>query len=339
VIKINNRLLTTLTTTAIALLLTSAAHAENLAQRADISTFIDSMVDKHQFQRQQLARLFNQATVYEKIIMAITRPAEAKPWYQYRPIFVTDKRIRGGVEFWDKNKALLEQAEQTFGVPAEIITAIIGVETFYGQHKGGYRVIDSLITLGFEYPKRGAFFRSELEQFLLMTREEDMDPLSVMGSYAGAMGQPQFISSSFRSYAIDFDKDGKRDLWHNTADVIGSVANYFKRHGWVAGEPIVSPAKVSGKQIKSLVEKGIKPHSSVQALQQQGVKPGQRLPQDNQAALIELEQKNGFEYWLGMNNFYVITRYNHSPLYAMAVYQLGQEILKLHTQQAQQAKS
>jgi len=321
----------------IALLFISTAlpvHAENLAERTDISQFIDAMVDKHQFQRQELNQLFSQARFHEKIIKSITRPAESKAWHQYRPIFLTGKRIRRGVEFWNKHQTLLEQAEQDFGVPAEIITAIIGVETFYGRHKGGYRVLDSLVTLGFDYPKRGQFFRSELEQFLLMTREENMDPLTVMGSYAGAMGQPQFISSSFRSYAIDFDKDGKRDLWHNTADVIGSVANYFKRHGWSAGEVIVSPARVSGNHIKALVDKGIKPHSRIQTLQQQGVKPGKQLPQENKAALIKLEQKNGSEYWLGMNNFYVITRYNHSPLYAMAVYQLSQEILQLRTKQA-----
>ena len=319
--------------------LPSQVHAENLANRADIRQFIDTMVDKHQFQQKNLTQLFSQARFHEKIIESITRPAESKAWHQYRPIFVTKKRIHRGVEFWDKNQVLLEQAERTFGVPAEIITAIIGVETFYGRHKGSYRVLDSLVTLGFDYPKRGKFFRSELEHFLLMTREEKMDPLSVMGSYAGAMGQPQFISSSFRSYAIDFDKDGKRDLWHNTADVIGSVANYFKRHGWSRGDAIVSPAKVSGSQIKTLLDKGIKPHSRIQTLQQQGVQPSQPLPRDNKAALIKLEQKNSTEYWVGMNNFYVITRYNHSPLYAMAVYQLSQEILQLRNKKAIQHDS
>ena len=325
----------------LAMLVTPAfsAAAEDLARRDDVSQFINSMVKKHQFQRQELTDLFSQARVHQKIIDAITRPAESKPWYQYRPIFLGDKRIQNGVEFWNKNQALLERAEQTFGVPAEIITAIVGVETFYGNHKGGYRVLDSLVTLGFDYPKRGSFFRSELEQFLLMTREENMEPLSVMGSYAGAMGQPQFIASSFRSYAIDFDKDGKRDLWQNTADVIGSVANYFKRHGWVRGEPIVSPATVSGKHIRELVDKGIKPHTSIQSLQRQGVQPDNTLPKKAKGALIELEQKDGNEYWIGLNNFYVITRYNHSPLYAMAVYQLGQEIRKLRTDQARRADS
>jgi len=325
----------------LAILLTSSIHAApaNLAQRADVGEFINSMVSKHQFHPEELKQLFSQTRFHQKIIDAITRPAESKPWHEYRPIFLTDKRIHRGVEFWNKNQALLEQAEQAYGVPPEIITAIIGVETFYGRHKGGYRVIDSLATLGFDYPKRGKFFRSELEQFLLMTREEKMDPLSVMGSYAGAMGQPQFISSSFRSYAIDFDKDGQRDLWHNTADVIGSVANYFKRHGWLRGEPVVSKARVNGSHIKTLVDKGIKPHSSIKQLQQQGVTPDTPLPQDSLAALIELEQKNSREYWLGMKNFYVITRYNHSPLYAMAVYQLGQEIRKQREEHNRRADS
>lgn len=313
--------------------------AEKLGQRADVTRFINGMVKKHQFQRQELVELFNKARIHQKIIDAITRPAESKPWYQYRPIFLGDKRIQGGVDFWNKNLAVLERAEHDFGVPAEIITAIIGVETFYGRNKGGYRVLDSLATLGFDYPKRSTFFRSELEEFLLMAREEKLDPLSVMGSYAGAMGQPQFIPSSFRSYAIDFDNDGKRDLWHNTADVIGSISNYFKRHGWSRGGPIASPATVNGTHIKALVNKGIKPHSSIQALQRQGVRSDDTLPLKTKAALVELEQKNGNEYWLGMNNFYVITRYNHSPLYAMAVYQLGQEIRKQRTDQARRADS
>jgi membrane-bound lytic murein transglycosylase B len=314
------------------LALSFAVQAEDLSRRADVGEFIDTMVSKHHFKKSELTRVFSRTRLRQKIIDAITRPAESKPWYQYRPIFVTDKRVRAGVEFWNTNQSLLEQAEKVYGVPAEIITAIIGVETYYGRQKGGYRVIDSLSTLAFDYPKRGAFFRSELEQFLLMTREEDMDPLSVKGSYAGAMGQPQFIASSFRAYAIDFDKDGKRDIWNNNADVIGSVAYYFKRHGWTPGGTIASRARIDTDDINGLVDKGIKPNSSIHQLQEQGVHPTTTLPPDTLAALIELEQKNGHEYWLGMNNFYVITRYNHSPLYAMAVYQLGQEIRHLRDQ-------
>jgi len=300
--------------------------AQDISQRKDVTTFIDEMVKKHDFDRNELKRLFSQTQLRQKIIDAITRPAESKPWYRYRPIFVTDKRIQGGIQFWNDNQALLEQAEQKYGVPAEIITAIIGVESFYGKHKGGYPVMDSLATLAFDYPKRSKFFRSELEQFLLMTREEKMEPTTVMGSYAGAMGQPQFIASSFRHYAVDFDNDGKRDLWHNTADVIGSVANYFKIHGWKQNAAITTPVTVSGNQVSALVDKGIKPHTSIKQLLKQGVNTQESLPIGEMAALIKLENKDSDSYWLGLDNFYVITRYNHSPLYAMAVYQLGQEI-------------
>jgi membrane-bound lytic murein transglycosylase B len=298
-----------------------------VAQRADVQAFINDMASKHGFDRQNLSRLFGQVELKQKIIDAITRPAESKPWFQYRPIFVTKTRIEEGVAFWNQHRAELERAEKEYGVPAEIIVAIIGVETRYGRHKGGYRVMDSLSTLAFEYPKRAKFFLSELEQYLLLAREEGLDPLSIKGSYAGAMGKAQFISSSYRNYAVDFDGDGKRDLWNNTADAIGSVANYFKRHRWQPGGKIASPALVGGNHIQVTVSKGYKPHSSVAELRKNGVTPRTRLDPEAQAALIELQNKNGREYWVGLNNFYVITRYNHSPLYAMAVYQLGQEIL------------
>jgi len=302
---------------------------KKISARADVKEFIDSMVKKHNFDRKSLNALMDQAHIKEKIISAISRPAEAKPWYKYRPIFVTQKRIKKGVEFWNKHRADLERAEKIYGVPPEIITAIIGVETYYGKHTGGYRVIDSLSTLAFGYPKRSKFFTSELEHFLLMAREEKMDPLTLMGSYAGAMGKPQFISSSFRSYAVDFDGDGKRDLWNNTTDAIGSVGNYFKRHGWKQGDSVVHKATITGNQYKALAEKGLKPHTSVKEFLKKGVSTAHDLQKNQKASLITLDQKNGQDYWLGLNNFYVITRYNHSPLYAMAVYQLGQKIQEL----------
>jgi membrane-bound lytic murein transglycosylase B len=300
---------------------------QDVAARADVQQFIDEMVKKHDFDAGKLSALFKHVELKQKIIDAITRPAESKPWFQYRPIFVTNTRINEGVAFWNKNKATLERAEKEYGVPPEIIVAIIGVETRYGKHKGGYRVIDSLSTLAFEYPKRGEFFRGELEHYLLLAREEGLDPLSVKGSYAGAMGKSQFISSSYRNFAVDFDGDGKRDLWNNTADAIGSVANYFQRHKWQPGGKVVAPAIVGSNQIQVLVEKGIKPHSTVAELQQRGVTAKTKLDPAALGALIELKTRAGREYWLGLNNFYVITRYNHSPLYAMAVYQLGQAII------------
>jgi membrane-bound lytic murein transglycosylase B len=298
-----------------------------VAERADIRAFIDDMAQKHGFDRDALLTAFAQVQLRQKIIDAITRPAEAKPWYAYRPIFVTATRIEEGVAFWNENRALLKRAQEEYGVPPEIIVAILGVETRYGRQKGGYRVLDSLATLAFNYPDRGAFFRSELEHYLLLTREEGLDPLAITGSYAGAMGKAQFISSSYRNFAVDFDGDGKRDLWDNTADAIGSVANYFQRHRWQPGAIVTTPVQMNGDLAETLIGMGIKPHTPMAQLRIQGVTPEADVQPGELAALIELETQDGREYWLGLNNFYVITRYNRSPLYAMAVYQLGQAIL------------
>jgi len=256
---------------------------------------------------------------------AIARPAERKPWKDYQPIFLTSKRIKQGVEFWQQHQTVLAKAEKQFGVPAEIIVAIIGVETFYGQRSGNYPVLDALATLGFDYPPRAEFFRKELEQYLLMSREENIDPRELKGSYAGAMGMPQFISSSFRAYAIDFDGDGKRDLWNSTADAIGSVANYFSRHGWSRGEQVITPANVS-KAMDDIGDKQMKPYMAVAEFKRMGVKPQASFGDTEQATLLKLEGSEGDEYWMGLNNFYVITRYNHSPLYALAVFQLAQAV-------------
>jgi len=305
---------------------TSMARVPDLSQQGGMRAFIAEMAQRHGFDPAQLEAWFKAARVRGDIIDAISRPAESKPWYQYRPIFLQAARVEGGVAFWDQNAKLLARAEEIYGVPPQIITAILGVETRYGSRQGSYRVMDSLVTLAFNYPPRAAFFKSELEQYLLLTREEGVDPLSLTGSYAGAMGQTQFISSSFRHYAIDFDGDGKRDLWHNTADAIGSVANYFKEHGWERGGAVAVPVTVGGRHPQALVDKGLKPSLKVVDLQRQGIEMAQALPDDERVALIALEQKQGPEYWAGLQNFYVITRYNHSPLYAMAVYQLSEEI-------------
>ena len=317
------------------LLVTPAVAAEdpiNIEDRKDVTQFINEVSSKHGFDKKSLKKLFAKIEFKQSIIDAISRPAEGKPWHQYRPIFVTNTRIREGVAFWDQHQETLKRAEKKYGVPPEIIVAIIGVETRYGRHKGGYRVLDSLATLAFGYPKRAKFFRSELEHYLLLAREEKLEPLAIKGSYAGAMGQAQFISSSYRNYAVDFDGDGKRDLWNNTSDAIGSVANYFKQHKWQPGQKVTTPAIVGKSHINGLVEKGYKPHSSVDELRQLGVTPKTQVNSDQLAALIELKKTVGMEYWLGLNNFYVITRYNHSPLYAMAVYQLGQAIIKKRNQ-------
>ena len=304
----------------------STTLSANIANKKEVKSFIEEMVSKHQFDRDSLVALFKQVEIKDKIIKAIERPAESKPWYQYRTIFLTDKRIQQGVKFWNEHADALKRATQTYGVPEKIIVAIIGVETFYGKHKGHYRVMDSLSTLAFAYPKRSSFFKSELEEYLLLTRDEKVDPLSLKGSYAGAMGKPQFISSSYRRYAVDFDGDGKRDLLENTDDVIGSVAHYFSEHKWVAGEPIAAPAQVVGKDFKSIIDNGIKPQQPLSDLIKKGVSVFAEYPLDQNSALIEFELKSGHEYWVGFDNFYVITRYNHSELYAMAAFQLGQAI-------------
>jgi len=295
---------------------------------AGVERFIDRISSQHAFDKTRLQQLINQRRYRQRIIDTITRPAEAKPWHRYRPIFVTDSRITQGVRFWKENEAILSKAEAHYGVPAEIIVAIIGVETRYGRHTGGFPVLDALTTLGFGYPKRGKFFRRQLEEFLLLCREEGISPTDARGSYAGAMGKPQFMPSSYRSYAVDFDQDGRRDLWNSNADAIGSVAAYLKAHGWRPGEPITSPARGVNKAHSRFVKAGIKPSITLGELRAAGITPGDELPNGRLSSLIKLELRQGHEYWLGLHNFYVITRYNHSNLYAMAVYQLSQGILK-----------
>ncbi len=298
----------------------------SLVDRPEVKAFINEMVTEYDFNAEMLTRTFSKVKLSKSIIEAISRPAEAKPWYQYRPIFLTRDRIKLGVKFLRKNERVLRRAEQIYGVPVEIIVAIIGVETRYGKHAGRYRVIDSLSTLAFDYPKRSRFFRSELKQFLLMAREQRLDPDSVMGSYAGAMGIPQFISSSYRNYAIDFDKDGKIDIWDNPVDAIGSVGNYFKQHGWQAGKAIATRADVENDNYLTALSKDLKPNLSAAELSAYGIIPKQIPPADARIKILEYELKDGHELWLGFDNFYVITRYNHSALYAMAVYQLAEEI-------------
>lgn len=300
---------------------------QSLAQRADVQAFIGEMAKKHGFDPNRLQAVFSRARTQPSIIKAMSRPAEAKPWYAYRDIFINDRRIRGGVKFWRAHAATLAKAERVYGVPPEIVVAIIGVETQYGGNMGSHRVLEALSTLAFDYPRRAAYFRKELENYLLLTRAEGIDPLTLRGSYAGAMGLGQFMPSSFLSYAVDFDGDGHRDLWNNPRDAIGSVANYFNKHGWRSGEPVTVPASVSGPRYSALVSRKLSPPKhSVASLQAQGISPNRPVSGGQSAMLLEFEGRNGLEHWLGFANFYVITRYNHSQLYAMAVYQLGRAI-------------
>jgi len=326
----------TLTSLLTLLLTTGSAIAadSNFTQRADVQQFIDKMVSQHQFEREPLTQLLGEAEHSDAVINAITRPYEGKPWFKYRPIFVTEKRIKRGLQFWQENSEALQRAEKKYGVPPEYITAIIGVESFYGVHKGNYRLLDSLTTLGFDYPKRSKFFRSELEHYLLMTREEAIDPRSVKGSYAGAMGKPQFISSSYREYAVDFSGDGKRDLWENTDDAIGSVANYFRRHGWQHGAPVASRASVKGSDYKKLIKKSLKPKKTLAQITSQGVTlndpQSNKIPESTKAALIRLKNQPENEYWVTYRNFYTISRYNHSARYSMAIFQIASALREQH---------
>jgi membrane-bound lytic murein transglycosylase B len=289
--------------------------------------FVDLMVDTHQFDRQMIESTLAKANKNEAILKSIAKPWEAKPWHQYQPIFLTEKRLSKGLEFWQTHQETLARAEQESGVPAEIIVAIIGVETFYGTYKGKYSVLDALVTLGFHYPPRATFFRSELAQLFLLAKEENFDITELKGSYAGAMGWGQFISSSYRHYAVDFDGDGIRDLLNNPADAIGSVANYFKKNHWKANSDIAFKAQVSGTQHSAFLSKSLKYSHQWAQLQDAGVSIAEpNLNKDMRVKLFEFEQPNNKEYWVGLPNFYVITRYNHSPLYAMAVFQFSQQL-------------
>lgn len=309
------------------LVLPATAQA-SYAQRDDVKAFIDEMVKKHQFDRSVLERWFSKASKLDGVLELIAKPAEKTlSWKQYRPIFIKQKRIDLGLDFMKENHALLARAEKETGVPAHIITAIIGVETYYGRHSGRTQIFDSLTTLGFDYPPRSRFFRSELEQFLLLAKEENIDVSNIRGSYAGAMGVPQFISSSYRRYAVDYDGDGKRDLWNSMADVIGSVANYFKVHGWQRGGDVIQKVKV-GQRPEDATRRKLKPHTSIGDFRKQGIVTDKAYADDVMATLVTLEGAKGTEYWFGLKNFYVITRYNHSALYAMAVYQLSQELVE-----------
>lgn len=291
-----------------------------------VQKFTGKMVDQHQFAADALAKLFKSVEIKPNIIAAMTRPAEGMPWYKYRKIFMRDSRIQGGVKFWQANQASLKLTAQRYGVPEEIIVAIIGVETLYGERTGGHRVIDALATLAFDYPKRSKFFLSELEQFLLLCREEKINPLEPIGSYAGAMGMPQFMPSSYRHYAVDFEGDMKRDIWHNPADTIASVANYFAKHHWQTGQDIAFVVQANGDKYKQALTKGLSPNMTVKQLQNLGVQVPKQVAAQERVRLLSFEQEYGDNLWIGLNNFYVITRYNHSPLYAMAVFQLSAAI-------------
>jgi len=295
--------------------------------------FIDQMVSRYGFSKQEVTRTLYQAELRRPILEAIARPAEkVLNWSEYRDIFLTPSRIQGGVDFWRQHAPALARAEQVYGVPPQIIVAILGVETRYGANTGSYRVLDALHTLGFHYPARGAFFREQLSHFLRFAREEKIKATMPTGSYAGAMGMPQFMPDSFRSYAVDFDGDGHRDIWDSPDDVIGSVANYFvKKGGWKAGEPVAQPVSGVTAAHQALVDAGAKPTLNASQLTSSGI--ALSAPADGRkVSLLEFETHDGKEYWAGMDNFYAIMRYNPRTKYAMAVYQLSEAIRERYAQ-------
>lgn len=305
------------------------AVAGDYKQSPQVGEFISEMTRDYGFAGEQLVGLFAQVERKQAILDAISRPAEkVKPWKDYRPIFITDKRITQGAAFWKQHEATLARAEAEYGVPAQIIVAIIGVETFYGGNAGSWRVMDALSTLAFDYPPRAPFFRKELREFLLLTREEQVDPIGLKGSYAGAMGLPQFMPSSFRAYAVDFDGDGRINIWTNPVDAIGSVASYFKQHRWQPGQPVVSAATVSGAHVDKGLTVGLDPVKNAAELRSLGWTSADPLASDVPVTAFRLEGAAGDEYWLGLPNFYVITRYNRSVMYAMAVNQLAELLVE-----------
>lgn len=309
----------------IAMMLHGSVHAD-YSQRADVRAYISELVTKHDFATEELMTLFAHAERKQSILDAIARPAErVLKWHEYRDIFIEERRIEGGLDFWQQHEDVLREAEAAYGVPPEYVVAILGVETRYGRITGGYRVLDALTTLAFDYPPRADFFREELTEFLLLAREEGRNPLKLTGSYAGAMGYGQFIPSSYRNYAVDFDGDGLRDIWDNPRDAVGSVANYFHRHGWRAGERVVVPVTVNGAGAAEVANETLDLDRTVAELEALGVAVEDVDP-ERRAALFRMEDSDGEQYWLGLNNFHVITRYNHSRLYALAVHELGERI-------------
>jgi membrane-bound lytic murein transglycosylase B len=343
-----------------------ATVSQSYADRPDVSAFIGEMVADYGFDARALRRFFAKVRYQQSIINAMSRPVLEPPkWYQYAPQFVSASRIDGGVAFWRANAATLERAQNEFGVPAEIVVAIIGVETFYGRNAGSYRVADALTTLAFDYPRRAEYFRNELKQFLLQTREQKISPFAPKGSYAGAQGLPQFMPSSLRDYAVDYDNDGKIDLAADIDDAVGSVANYLAWHGWQTGESVMKPASIDvdkRDEVERMLDGGISDRRALESWQRDGVNvtgtrdsasgtresasgipespPGiggaPSIPESSGAdsvGVLMLEEEGEPSYWVVFNNWYVLTRYNRSRLYASAVWRLAQELKRAFTEQ------
>jgi membrane-bound lytic murein transglycosylase B len=317
----------------LAALIASAAPAQTPPDefrpvRAEVESFIRYMAETHGFDTRELHRLFSRLKPNEGVQRAISTPSTAKPWHEFRSLFVDQSRIENGARFWDTHAEVLARARAEFGVPEAIIVSIVGIETRYGRFTGSFRVIDALHTLAFEGQNRPEFFRQELENFLLLAREQRWDPMAISGSYAGAMGLPQFMPSSYRRYAVDYSGDGAVDLWGNLPDVIGSVASYLRQFGWKDGDPVVAPVRVDNAEAQALLELGIKPSLTVEQWRMRGVEPMGETAPALAAALFRFDLLGGSEYWLGFDNFYAILQYNRSRNYAMAVHDLAREIVR-----------
>jgi len=305
-----------------------AQRTDSYAARPEVRAFIGEMVRQHGFIEGELNLVFARAQRQEAVLKAIDRPPEqTKSWKEYRAGFLTERRIRAGLQFWNTNRAALDRATREYGVPGEVIVAILGVETFYGQRKGRWRVIDSLVTLAFDFPPRAAYFRTELEHYLLLVRAAGLDVFGVQGSYAGAIGMPQFMPRSHIAYAVDFDGDGAVNLISSPVDAIGSIANFLKQHGWRAGAVVQERAAVRGNDFARYADGGVEPRYTLAELANAGVEQSgefERVPANTLAALVELPNGNGSsEYRLGFHNFYVLTRYNRSALYGSVVVDLA----------------
>lgn len=298
----------------------------SLLERADVRAFVTEVAERNSIPEAELSEVLAYAVIQDSIIEAMSKPAErTMDWQRYRKIFIQPERVEAGVQFMRENAQALSDAEQRYGVPAEVITAIIGVETKYGRIMGKHRVIDALATLAFDYPKRAPFFRKELEHYLLLTREQNIDALAQVGSYAGAMGYGQFMPSSYREYAVDFDADGTADIWRNKTDAIGSVANYFARHGWRKGGLVSLKAQRNNRPVTlKALNSSLKPSVRGSQLPGLGFQQPKGLSNDAKVSLFRFKTEDEPIYLLGLNNFYVITRYNHSRLYALAVLTLSE---------------
>ncbi|WP_111978044.1 lytic murein transglycosylase B [Algibacillus agarilyticus] len=288
--------------------------------------FIAQTAEKYKLPVTRIKHWLDQANKDQTVLDAMAKPWEAKPWHQYAPIFLTEKRTQAGVKFWQKHRLTLDRVEKELGVDAAIVVAIIGVETLYGYYKGKYSALDSLYTLGFYHKSRGKFFRKELAELMVLAEDEQFSVTDIKSSYAGAMGWGQFMPSSYRYYAVDFDGDGKRDLFNNEVDAIGSVGNYFKKHRWQFGQPVAFKARVTGNEHKAILSRNLKPKRIISDILSQGVFVNADINTQDKGHLIKLKGATEDEYWLTLQNFYVISRYNHSPLYSMAVYQLSEAI-------------